>query len=447
MGGGQILTLRMKTMFGLALCLAGGAGLHGQDPTIRPSRIDNRSALDQVSRMQTDKRIETLQKSLKATPNNAQLQLALGSAFLQKMRETTDFVYLRRAAALDDSVLRADPESYEARRLSIEIDMHKHDFPQAAENAQLLLKANPADTGMLGLLGDALMEMGKCDEAGQIYNRMASLGGNLFSYNRLAFHQFVTGDMAGALAWMAQAVAAGSPSPENQAWVLTEMGDLLSKAGRVTDAEHAYGGALQAFSGYHRAHAGMGSLQASREDWSGATRSLEEAQAAVPFPQYAAMLEALYTKTGKLEAAARERVLVDAVDKLMASNGETANRALVIIYTDTGRNLPRALELAQAEFAVRNDVYTWDALSWALLKNKRVGEAREASAKALVYHTPDPLLYYHAGMIASAAGAKDDARLYLNKAITLNPALDFRYAPILKAELQRLSDTADGNAH
>ena len=433
----------MKTVSAFALLIAGCAGLQAQEPATRPSRLDNRYALDQVSRLQTDKRIAELEKSLKASPKNAQLQLALGSAFLQKMRETTDFQYLRRAAALDESVLRADPDSYEARRLSIEIDMHKHDFPQAAENARLLLQANPADTGMLGLLGDALMEMGKCDEAGQTYNRMASLGGNLFSYNRLAFHAFIMGDMPSALAWMAQAVAASSPAPENQAWVLTEMGDLLSKAGRVQDAEHAYQGALQAFSGYHRAHAGLGSLQAARGDWSGAIASVEEAQAAVPFPQYAAMLEALYTKTGKTDAAARERVLVDAVDKLMASNGETANRALVIIYADTGRNLPRALELAKAEFAVRNDVYSWDALSWALLKNNRIAEAREASVKALVHHTPDPLLYYHAGMIASAAGSREDARSYLEKAITLDPAFDFRYAPILKAELQKLNDRAD----
>jgi len=252
--------------------------------------------------------------------------------------------------------------------------------------------------------------------------------------------------MTAALAWMAEAVAAGSPFKENVAWVQCEMADLLLKAGRVTEAEHAYRSALEAFPGYHRAHAGLGALEAARGELSTAITSFQQAQAAVPFPQYAAMLDALYTKTGKTEAAAREPVLVDAVDRLMASNGETANRALVLIYADTGRNLARALQLAQAEFAVRNDVLSWDALSWALLKNNRVKEATEASAKALVYHTPDPMLYYHAGMIASANGDKEQARSLLEKALAANPAFDFRYAPIAQAELQKVSEAVKSDA-
>jgi len=50
--------------------------------------------------------------------------------------------------------------------------------------------------------------------------------------------------MTAALAWMAEAVAAGSPFKENVAWVQCEMADLLLKAGRVTEAEHAYRSAL-----------------------------------------------------------------------------------------------------------------------------------------------------------------------------------------------------------
>ena len=98
--------------------------------------------------------------------------------------------------------------------------------------------------------------------------------------------------------------------------------------------------------------------------------------------------------------------------------------------------------MAQAEFAVRNDVYSWDALSWALLKNNRIEEANEASAKALVYQTPEPMFYYHAGMIAAAGGDKIRARTLLEKALTLNPKFDFRYVPIIREELRKVGAPA-----
>ena len=53
------------------------------------------------------------------------------------------------------------------------------------------------------------------------YQRMLTLSPNLASYNRIAYHRFVTGDIDQALAWMATAVEAGSPIPENLVWCLT----------------------------------------------------------------------------------------------------------------------------------------------------------------------------------------------------------------------------------
>ncbi len=158
----------MKTTLALILCLTSARWADGQEAAKATSSFEKRYSFEQVSHLPTDQRIATLEKKLKAEPNNAQVELALGSAFLQKMRETTDFQYMRRAAALDETVLRADPDSYDGARLSIEIDMHKHDFPKAAENARVLSEKDSTDTGMLWLLGDALMEMGKSRRPGRL---------------------------------------------------------------------------------------------------------------------------------------------------------------------------------------------------------------------------------------------------------------------------------------
>jgi tetratricopeptide (TPR) repeat protein len=238
---------------------------------------------------------------------------------------------------------------------------------------------------------------------------------------------------------MSQAVQAGSRSPENVAWCLSEMGDMLFKTGRIADAEYAFRLGLKTFLGYHRAHAGLGRAEAAQGRLAEAIGNLKKAQAVVPLPEYAGLLEALYEKSGDRESASRQRRLIDAVDTLMTVNGEKANRNLALLYADSDRNLPRALQLARAEFEVRNDVYSYDALSWALYKNGEVAEAAKASQKAVALGTPEPAFYFHAGMIALANGDREAARRALEKAVGLNPSFDVRNAPRAQSALSELS--------
>ncbi len=427
----------LVSVFAMCGALSGQAGFAQADRPL--TGLQNRYTLAELKGMKTDDRISFLQGKLKTQPNDERLEGLLAGAFLQKLRETIDPVYLRNAAGVVDRMLSANPKSYMALRLENEIDMQRHDFPKVAARARELLDRNPSDSGTVGLLGDALMELGKYDEAGEVYKRMVELSPNLFSYNRLAYHRFVTGNAAEALSWMSEAVHAGSDSPENLAWCLVEFGDLLFKTGHEEEAKAAYKQALSSFPDYHRANAALGRLLAAEGDYSGAMEHVKKAQAAVPFPDYAAILEALYRRDGKTEEANRQIDLIDMIDKLMKVNGETMNRNLAAILSDEDRKLDRALELAQVEFTVRNDVFTWDALSWVEYKRKSYAEAAAGSEKALALNTPDPMLYYHAGMIDIALGRKDAASRHLGRALSLSPKFDFRYAPEAKRVVQSLS--------
>lgn len=412
-------------------------GLSAQ--TDRPlSGLQNRYTLAELKGMKTDDRIAFLENKLKKQPNDAQMEGLLAAVFLQKLRETIDPVYLQHAANVVDKMLSADPKSYSALRLENEIDMQRHNFPKVAARARELLERNPSDSGTAGLLGDALMEMGKYDEAGAAYQRMLELSPNLFSYNRVAYHRFVTGNAQEALSWMNQAVRAGSDSSENEAWCLVEFGDLLFKTGHIEDAKAAYQQALSKFPGYHRANAALGRLLAAEGDYSDAIEHIKKAQASVPFPDYAAILEALYRRVGNNREADRQLALIDTIDKLMKVNGETMNRNLAVFLADENRRLDRALELARAEFSVRNDVFTWDALSWVEYRRKSYQEAADATKKALQENTPDPMLYFHAGMIEAAMNRRDAAKRDLERALSLNPKFDFRYAPEANRTLQSL---------
>jgi tetratricopeptide (TPR) repeat protein len=383
----------------------------------------------------TDERIAANEKLLKDAPNDPKVEAALASAFIQKLRETTDFAYLNRAAALVEKMLAADPRSYDAIRLSAEIETHRHNFPKAAQLSLELTGRNPSDSGALGMLGDSLMEMGQYETADRAYRQMLTLSPNLASYNRVAYQRFVLGDVDQALAWMATAVEAGSRIPENLAWCLVEFGDMLFKTGRVEDAHIAYGRALQALPGYHRALAALGRESLAAGKFESAAENFKKAQGVIPLPDYAAALATIYEAIGKTSEAQQQRNLLDVIDELGQANGEKGNRVLAIAYADENRKLDRALELARGELETRKDVYTYDALSWVLFRGGKQEEAEEASAKALAFHTPEPMFLYHAGVIAMAAGRTDRGKELLRSALALNPAFSFPQALDAKRRL------------
>jgi uncharacterized membrane-anchored protein len=59
-------------------------------------------------------------------------------------------------------------------------------------------------------------------------------------------------------------------------------------------------------------------------------------------------------------------------------------------------------------------------------------------AAALAQGTQDAMLMYHAGMIARAAGDREAARHYLERALAIAPAFDYAAPWIARAALDSL---------
>jgi len=393
-------------------------------------------ALSRISRMKTDERIAAFEKLANSKPDDLHYKNLLAGSYIQKMRETTDFGYIDRASRIVTQVLSAEPENYEARRLRSEIGLERHQFAEVAALSREMIAAAPDDAWNWGTLGDALMELGRYDDAAEAYQRMVTLRPNLSSYNRASYYRWVMGDAKGAIAIMQQAIQSGSPAAENTAWCLVDLGNLYFKTGRVSEAEQAYRSALKTFDGYYPAHAGLGRVEAAQGKLGEAIESYRRAQSAVPMPEYAEALADLYERAGRKAEARRQIDLIEVVDKMARANNEKTNRNLALVFADQDRNLARALELAQAEMEVRGDVYTYDALAWTLYKNGRLEEAEHAAGKALQFRTEEPAFYFHAGQIAAALGKKGEAAKYIERALELNPRFDLRQAEIAAATLR-----------
>jgi tetratricopeptide (TPR) repeat protein len=419
--------MRIRISFLTAAFLCGAAGAS-----------ELRFAESAAARMTTDDQIAVYQKWLASGPANRSNQTLLAAAYIQKTRETYDFGYLNRAQTLIDRVLIEQKDNYEALRLRNLVELNLHHFANVADYSRQLTRSAPRDPQNWGTLGDALMEMGDYAGAADAYHTMMSLRPNLFSYNRMAYYRFVTGDADGAISIMEKAVASESSYPENKAWCQTELGNLYFKTGRLAEAERAYRSATDTFPRLHAAHAGLGNVLSARDEIEAAIVSYQKAQALVPMPQYAASLSYLYEAAGMKVEARKQRELIDLTYKMEQAASQKANRTLALLYADQNRNLDRALELARADLEIRRDVYTWDVMAWVLYKNQKYAEAVEAAQNALAMGTQEPMFYYHAAMIEKAAGMREQAGIHLEKALALNPKFDpgqSRIAEALRREL------------
>jgi tetratricopeptide (TPR) repeat protein len=359
---------------------------------------DHLTLRDQIP---TDERIAEAQKAVAAAPNSLNALDDLASAYLQKMRETTDFSYLERAEKLVDKALAADAHDLNSLVLHNQIELNRHHFRKVVENTRTLVATWPKDPRLWGMMADSLMEIGDYDAAEPALAKMLDLQPGISSYNRVSWFRFLTGDAPGAIEAMKLAVRASGVIPENLAWCLVDLGNLYFKTSRLDEAQASYNSALQLFPASHSAFAGLGRVAAARHDTAAAIADYKHAQSIVPMPEYAAELRELYLEQGKPADAKQEEALLDVIDRLAKANFENTDRNLAIVYADQGRHLDRALELAHNELDFRQDVYTYDALAWVEFRSGQCAAAKESMQKALAWHTPDPMFAKHAAQIES----------------------------------------------
>ena len=118
------------------------------------------------------------------------------------------------------------------------------------------------------------------------------------------------------------------------------------------------------------------------------------------------------------------------------------NRHLALFLADHDLKVDQAYALARKEYETRRDIYGADALAWAALKAGKLDEAQAAMKDALRLSTEDARLFYHAGMIARAAGDRTTATTFLRRAIQLNPHFDPWQSKVAREALEQASGTA-----
>jgi tetratricopeptide (TPR) repeat protein len=392
-----------------------------------------------------DQALRFLQSRVAADPDDPLAHNRLAGAYIRKARESGDLTYYglaEQAARRSLQLLPRGPSAALATTLLAVVHVARHEFREALVRAREALDLNPGEQTPQAVAGDALIELGDYAEGGRAYARLAGLPGPRRPDSRVAHLKFLQGDTAGAIAAMREAVARASADTalgEPLAWTRVQLGDLLFATGDLAGAEAAYRQALTAMPAYHPALAGSARVQAARQRFSEAVELYRKALDVVPLPEYAAALGDCYTRLGRTADARKQYALVEYIGRLSALNKTIYNRELALFYADHDLRLPEALELARKELAARRDIYTYDVLAWALLKNDRAHEAQAAMTEALRLGTRDARLLFHAGMIHRALGEHDAARTALARALALNPRFHVLHAEAAAAALAELT--------
>jgi len=108
----------------------------------------------------------------------------------------------------------------------------------------------------------------------------------------------------------------------------------------------------------------------------------------------------------------------------LAQHGAVADPRTFALYLATrGESAELAVNLSKKELMSREDVFTHDALAWALAEAGYAEEAREQMELALAEGTQDARMFLHAAVIAAKSKRVAEAKAWLEKAGSLQQTL------------------------
>jgi tetratricopeptide (TPR) repeat protein len=354
-------------------------------------------------------------------PEGALERRELAGALLARHRETGDIADAVAAEEASRQSLKILPRNNADALVKLGRSlMAQHRFPEAMEAARLAAAYDPM---ALRLVADVAIELGDYDEAGRALADSPPRADDPNYHALMARLEAINGRPEAALRLLRTARRLASERAdmpaEVVAWYHATLGHALIESGRLDEGERACRDALDDFPRDYRAMTAMAEAAAWRGDWRVAiergTRAVEVS------PQNPAAIKLLVDARAALgqhgEAERQRRRL----EGLARSFPRIYDRNWAMFCADHGGDLDEALALARKDLELRHDIHAYDTLAWVCFQKGMLAEAESAMRKALGRGTREATLFYHAGMIARAAGEPGRARDYFTRARDINP--------------------------
>ncbi len=364
-----------------------------------------------------DAKIATAQSRVRGGINREAALENLGWLFVAKAHASFDSGYYKFAEQCALAIEAQQPGDGAAKLLRGHVLQNLHRFKEAEPLALELTeqRGSPAD---FGLLGDVLMEQGRLDEAVTAYQQMADLKPDAQAMTRAGHMRWLKGDLTGAIEVMSMAAETASRGDaDTAAWIHSRLAFYLLQAANLDGAGRVCRAALTYQPDYPPALLIQGRILLAQGKATEAVEPLRRAAAGNPIPEYLWVLSEALNESSNADEAARIET------KLRAQGATVDPRRFALFLATRGEQSGSALRMANAELAVRQDVFTWDAVAWSLAAMGHWTEAQENMARALAAGTKDPRLLLHAAAIASELKQEDQKQKFLGQIQPMEPAL------------------------
>ncbi|MFO0679580.1 MAG: tetratricopeptide repeat protein [Polyangiaceae bacterium] len=370
-----------------------------------------------------DTMIQTTQKSVERNPEKVDFWILLGRAWVRKARESADPGFYLNAKACADVAKSISPDNVAALNLEAMVDLSNHAFREALDVTRKILAKDADDPSAHGTESDAYLELGRYEEAIRSAQKMVDLKPNLPSYSRVSYLAWLRGDLAKAKETVRLALDSGKDvrDPEPYAWVLVQAGNLFLSAGDFDGADAGFDKALEWFPEFAPALVGKAKVAFGKGDAPKMVEYSKRAFTKSPLAETAWLRGDAETMAGNAAAA-------DAAYATVVKEGRrTDPRTLALFFATKARTpaeLEEAVKLAREEMSARPDLWSEDALAWALFKSGHAKEARPLVDHARALGTKDARLLYHQGAIHVATGDVASGKKLLAEAAATNRAFD-----------------------
>jgi tetratricopeptide (TPR) repeat protein len=288
----------------------------------------------------------------------------------------------------------------------------------------------PYTANTYGIVGDALVELGRYPQAFTSFQKMVDLKPSLSSYSRVSYARELRGDLRGATEAMELALGAAAGDREGYGWTAVQLGKLHWLQGHAAAAERLYRSALAVFPGYVYALDALAPVEVAKGRLSAAIALERRAVDAIPLPQFVAQLGDLYVRAGRLHAAQAQYATVWAIERLLVANGIKTDLETAQFRADHAGRPAQTVAVARRARLDRPSILGDDTLAWSLARAGHCADALGWSQRSLRLGTKDWLLFFHRGYIERCLGHAAPSRVWFRRALALNPHYSIRWSAL-----------------
>ncbi len=391
-----------------------------------------------------DIQIRVWKVALAQDPQSAIALGQLAALHLQRARETGE----------DQNYNQA--EEYARRSLALRVNRNaptfvtlaaalvaQHRFPEAEQVAKDLVAYDPSMPQYRAQLGEIEMELGHYEMAQQSFDSLYNVRTQLSIAPRLARWTEIRGNTDGARKLLADALRNAKMRrdlPKEQlAWFHLRLGDIDMRNGHLRGARTLFEQGLAIEPNDYRLLDAMAHLEAIEGN---PKKAIEYGERGIAIKLDPATLGTIGDAFAALGNNAQAADYYKTMEVAVAGQPGAYHRAWSLFLLDHNLRIPEVLANVTMEIETRKDVYGYDLLAWALHREHRDAEARDAMMHARRLGTCDAMLFYHAGMIERSLGQTARARYFLETALKVNPS----FHPTQPREIRAVLDSMDREA-